>query len=282
MKLGIHVSIGGGLKESVARAKLVGCETFQIFTSNPKGWDFKIRSTEEIEEFRNSAQDVGIDTIFGHMIYLTNLASNNPYIYTNSINSLISGLVLADKAGLQGVITHIGSHGGRGTKDGIERVANALKQALLTTEGKVPVILETDAGPGSHLGANFSDIAEIIKKVGSEKVKVCLDTCHVFAAGYDVSTDEGLEKTLAEFNALIGLDRLVVVHLNDSKGKLGSHLDRHEEIGKGEIGLEAFRRIINHPELKDLPGIVETPDNKDTVTVEKLSIDTLKELRESI
>lgn len=280
MLLGVHVSTSGGLHEAVKRAKGVGCETFQIFTSNPKGWEFKVRSEEEILEFKNSAREAGIDTIFGHMIYLTNLASNNPYIYTNSINSLISGLVLAEKAGLTGVITHIGSHGGRGSKDGVERVSNALKQALLTTESKVPVILETDAGPGSHMGATFKEIGQIIKKVGSDQVKVCLDTCHVYAAGYNVSTDEGLEKTLAEFNAEIGLDRLVVLHLNDSKGTLGSHLDRHEEIGKGEIGLEAFRRIINHPKLKNLPGIVETPDNKATAEVEKLSIDTLKELRE--
>jgi deoxyribonuclease IV len=192
---------------------------------------------------------------------------------------LISGLVLAEKAGFNGVITHIGSHGGRGTEDGVERVAEALKQALLSTGGKVPIILETDAGSGSHLGAKFAEIGAIIKKVDSPQVKVCLDTCHVYAAGYDISTDEGLEKTLAEFSAEIGLDRLVVMHLNDSKGALGSHLDRHEEIGKGEIGLEAFERIINHQELKDLPGIVETPDNKDTIQAEKLSIDTLKEMR---
>lgn len=280
MRLGVHVSSAGSLKESVIRAEGVGCEVFQIFTSNPKGWYFKVRSDEEIMDYKAELQRSGIGPVFGHLIYLANFASNNPYIYTNSINSLISALVLAEKAGFEGVITHIGSHGGRGVADGVERVANALKQAIETTGGKVPVILETDAGPGSHLGAKFLEIGQIIKKAGPKlNIKVCLDTCHVYAAGYDVATDAGLEKTLAEFQAEIGLDRLVVLHLNDSKGELGCHLDRHEEIGKGSIGLEAFRRIINHPELKDLPGIVETPDNKDTVQAEKLSIDTLKELR---
>lgn len=279
MILGAHVSTAGGLAQSVNRANSIGAETFQIFTSNPKGWDFNIRSAEEIENFKKAKTESGIQTVFGHLIYLANLASNNPYIYTNSINALISGLVLAEKTGMSGVICHIGSHGGRGTKDGIERVSEALKQALETTGSKVPIILETDAGAGSHLGANFNEIGQIIKSVGSEQVKVCLDTCHVFAAGYDVSNDVGLEKTLAEFQAEIGLNRLVVLHLNDSKGDLGSKLDRHEEIGKGRIGLEAFERIVNHPELKDLPGIVETPDNKDTAAVEKLSIDTLKDLR---
>jgi deoxyribonuclease IV len=279
MLLGVHVSTAGGLPEAVKRAQKVGCETFQIFTSNPKGWQFNIRSEEEIAEFKNSAKAADINTIFGHLIYLANLASNNPYIYENSVNSLISALVLAEKAGFAGVITHIGSHGGRGSEDGVKRVSEALKQALLSTKTNVPIILETDAGPGAHMGASFAEIGQIIKAVGSDDIKVCLDTCHVYAAGYDVATDEGLEKTLAEFNAEIGLDRLVVLHLNDSKGTLGSHLDRHEEIGKGEIGLEAFERIINHPKLKDLPGIVETPDNKDTFEAEKLSIDILKELR---
>jgi deoxyribonuclease IV len=279
MILGAHVSTSGGLPQAVVRANQIGAETFQIFTSNPRGWNFNVRGETEITDFRNSAKEAGIDTIFGHLIYLANLASNDPYIYTNSINSLISGLVLAERAGLRGVICHIGSHGGRGTEDGIERVSEALRQVLRTTGGKVPIILETDAGAGSHLGANFKEIGQIIKATNSDRVLVCLDTCHVFAAGYDVSTDEGLEKTLAEFQAEIGLSKLAVLHLNDSKGELGSHLDRHEEIGKGQIGLKAFERIVNHPELKDLPGIVETPDNKDTATVEKLSIDTLKEMR---
>jgi len=279
MKLGVHVSSAGKLVEAVRRAEAVGCETFQIFTSNPKGWDFRVRTEEEILEYKKELTQSGIGPVYGHLIYLANLASNNPYIYTNSLNGLISGLVLAKNSGFAGVICHIGSHGGRGSKDGIARVSAALKQALATTQEQVDVILETDAGAGSHLGSNFAEIGAIIKKTGSEHIKVCLDTCHVYAAGYDIATDEGLEKTMAEFKVEIGLDRLAVIHLNDSKGTLGSHLGRHEEIGKGEIGLSAFERIVNHSDFVDLPGIVETPDNKDTISAEKLSIDTLKELR---
>jgi deoxyribonuclease-4 len=251
----------------------------QVFTSNPKGWSFNVRSTEEIDDFRKALTKSDISSVFGHTIYLTNLASNNPYIYTNSINSLISGLVLADKAGLSGVVTHIGSHGGTGAREGIERVANALKQALTATKGTVPILLETDAGSGFHLGASFKEVGEIVKKTGSDRIGVCLDTCHIYAAGYDITSKSGVDKVLAEFEKYIGLDRLAVLHLNDSKGKLGSHLDRHEEIGKGEIGLSAFRYIVNHPKLRHLCGVVETPDNKDTASAERLSIDTLKKLR---
>lgn len=279
MRLGAHISITGDLIKSLERAKSVGCETMQLFTSNPKGWDFKIRPEDEIEEFCDKSKSYGITPIFGHMIYLTNLASTNPYIYTNSINSLISGLTLAERACWNGVITHIGSHGGKGAETGIKQIVNALKQALGTTKEAVPIILETDAGSGNHLGAKFNEIAEIIKQVGSRKIKVCFDTCHSFAAGYDIRTAELLDKTLSEFDKTIGLDLLTILHLNDSKGDFGSHVDRHEEIGKGKIGIKAFLNIVNHPKLKDLPGIIETPDNKDTAETERSSLNILKGLR---
>jgi len=279
MRLGVHVSIAGSLLDSLDRAKAVGCETMQVFTSNPKGWDFKIRPEEEIKKFCELTKKTDIEPVFGHMIYLTNLASDNPYIYTNSINSLISGLVLAQKACFAGVITHIGSHGGRGEKDGTERIVNALTQALNSTGEKVPIILETDAGSGNHMGASFKQITEIIKQVDSDAIKVCLDTAHIFAAGYDIRTPKMFDKTLEEFDKIIGVEKLAVLHLNDSRSDLGSRVDRHEEIGEGKIGLEAFRYIVNHPKLTHLSGIVETPDNKDAIQTEKSSLEILKELR---
>lgn len=279
MKLGSHVSSSGSLTFSVSRAKAVGCECFQVFTSNPKGWDFRIRTDEEIKEFKTGLDDAGIKDVFGHTIYLVNFASSNPYIYTNSINSLISGLVLAQKAGFCGVVTHIGSHGGTGVNEGIERVVNALTQAINITEGKIPILLETDAGSGNHIGSKFSEIGKIIKKTRSDSVGVCLDTCHIFAAEYDITSKEKFDKMLIEFDKEIGLKNLGVLHLNDSKGDIGSHIDRHEEIGKGNIGVEMFRYIVNHPKLSHLCGIVETPDNKDTIKAEKLSLDILKDLR---
>lgn len=278
MKIGAHVSIGGELSNALETGRAIGCETIQIFTSNPKGWDFKIRPEEEIAKFCENQKKTGITSVFGHMIYLTNLASDNPYIHTNSINALISGLTLAEKACFAGVITHIGSHGGKGVEKGTVQVVEALKQVLESTNSKIPIILETDAGPGNHVGAKFSEIADIIKKVGSDNLKVCLDTCHIFAAGYDIRTPKAFDKVLAEFDKTIGLDRLCVLHINDSKGDLGSHIDRHEIIGQGKIGLETFRHIVNHPKLKNLSGIVETPDIKGFGD-EKHSVDILKSLR---
>lgn len=280
MNIGAHVSIGGELSQAIKNGQACGCESIQIFTSNPKGWDFKIRSEKEISDFCENLKNSEIKSVWGHMIYLTNLASNNPYIYTNSINALISGLTLAQRACFSGVITHIGSHGGRGEEEGLKQVVNAVRQALATTEEKIPIILEVDAGPGNHLGAKFEHLAEIIKQVGSPNVKVCLDTCHAFAAGYDLRTQKAIDKTIDEFDRIIGLENLAVLHLNDSKGDLGSHLDRHEIIGQGKIGIEAFRHIVNHPKLKHLTGIVETPDLKG-LSDEKHSIDILKNLRKS-
>lgn len=282
MKLGAHIGISGGLPKAADMAHLVGCEAIQIFTSNPQGWNFTVRSDEEIESFKTKLKEYKIEYAVGHAIYLINIASSNPYIYTNSINSLISGLVLAERAGLNGVVLHVGSHTGSGFEKGIEQITNALDQALTSTEGKVPILLETDAGSGNRIGCKFSDIGLILKKLNkhphSSSLLVCLDTCHIFASGYDIRTESGLDDVIAEFDRGIGLDKLALIHLNDSMGELGSNKDRHEIIGEGQIGLEAFGRIINHPKLKHLPGIIETPDTK-TLADEDISLKRLKSLR---
>lgn len=282
MLLGAHIGIGGGLPAAADSAKLVGCEAIQIFTSNPQGWRFTVRADDEIALFREKLKEYNIGYAVGHSIYLINIASSNPYIYTNSINSLISGLVLAERAGLDGVVTHVGSHTGSGWERGIDQIVNALHQALTTTEGKVPILLETDAGSGNRIGCQFSDIGTIIKKLADhphqESIKVCLDTCHIFASGYEIRTKAGLDKTLDEFDKEIGLERLALIHLNDSIGGLGSNRDRHEVIGNGEIGLKAFEMIVNHPKLKDIPGIIETPDSR-TLADEDTSLKRLKALR---
>jgi deoxyribonuclease IV len=278
MRLGAHVSSSGRLANSLKNGSLIDCEIIQIFTSNPRGWTFKVREEEEIAEFLSLKSQSSIESVYGHAIYLTNLASNNPLIYENSVKSLVSGLLLSDEASLEGVITHIGSHGGDGVKKGIERVARALSQVLAATK-ESKIILETDSGSGNHLGGNFKEIGQILKMVGSKRISVCLDTCHIFAAGYDIKTSQGLETTLEEFEKEIGLKNLKVLHLNDSKGTMGSKRDRHEEIGKGEIGIEAFERIVNHPMLRKLDGIIETPDNKEASSLENFSLKTLKGLR---
>ncbi len=282
MILGAHIGVSGGLAKAADLAHLVGCEAIQIFTSNPQGWKFTIRTDEEIERFKSKIKKYNIKYTVGHSIYLINIASPNPYIYTNSINSLISGLVLARKADLNGVVIHVGSHTGSGFENGIEQIVNALDQALTTTEGSIPILLETDAGSGNRIGCKFSDIGLIFKKMEkhqhNKSLRVCLDTCHVFASGYPIHTQRGLEKTLTEFDKEIGLSKLDLIHLNDSKGEFGSNKDRHEVVGEGLIGLEAFERIINHPKLKDIPGIIETPDTK-TLADEDTSLKRLKSLR---
>lgn len=279
MILGAHVPISGGLDKAADTGKLLGCEAIQIFTSNPKGWDFSVRSEAEINRFKAKVKSGGIKKVFGHSIYLVNIASSNPYIYTNSINSLISGMVLAQKADFDGVVIHVGSHKGKGYETGIKQIVNALKQIIGTVGEKTPILLETDAGSGDRVGCKFEDLQDIISRVKSKCLGVCLDTCHIFASGYDVKTEKGLEKTIKDFDRIIGLEKLALIHLNDSKGELGSNLDRHEIIGEGEIGLDAFRRIINHPELKHLPGIVETPDRR-TFADENISLKRLKDIRE--
>lgn len=278
MKLGAHVSSAGELSSAVKIGAGFGSEVIQVFTSNPKGWNFKVRTEEEIKAFNDELKKSDIKEVFGHSIYLSNLASPNNYIYTNSINNLVSGLVLAQKVGFRGVVTHIGSFTGTDHKTGLMRVINALKQASAITENKVQLILETDSGAGNHLGGKFGEIADILKELPDVNLGVCLDTCHIFVAGYDISTPQKFDKVLAEFDKIIGLDRLTVIHLNDSKGALGSHLDRHEEIGKGFIGGETFKHIVNHPKLSRLAGIVETPDNKGA-DAERSSLKLLKDFR---
>lgn len=275
MKLGAHVSTSGGLKNTVQRALNINCDSFQIFTSNPRVWEFHKRSEEELKAFASEIKEKKLSSSIGHSIYLVNLASKNPFIYTNSINSLTQGLDFAHKTGLLGVVTHIGSGEG---KEALERVVNALKQALGVTEEKIPILLETDAGSGAHIGTRFEEIAEIIKLVGSTKIKVCFDTAHVFAAGYDISGKK-IANVLDEFDKVIGIEKLAAFHLNDSKSDLGSKVDRHEEIGKGKIGLETFDFLVNDKRFKDIPGVVETPDNKDYERREKLSLDVLRELK---
>lgn len=278
MKLGAHLGISGGLPKAADQAHLVGCEALQVFTSNPKGWNFNVRSDDEIESFKSKIKEYKIEYVVGHSIYLINIASPNPYIYTSSINSLISGLVMAEKASFDGVVTHIGSHTGSGYEPGMKQILNALEQVLNTTRGAVPILLETDAGSGHRIGCKFSDIGQIIKSLNSDAIQVCLDTCHSFVSGYEMRTEKGLEKTLAEFDKEIGLEKLALIHLNDSKGDLGSNLDRHEIIGEGFLGLETFEMIVNHPKLKHLPGVIETPDTK-SLADEDISLKRLKKLR---
>ncbi len=235
-----------------------GCDAIQIFPGPPQQWGTPPVSPDEIEEFRLKKKESGIDPVIIHSIYLVNLAAPNDSIFKRSIGSLVSTLVRADEIGAFAVVTHIGNHKGKGEEFGVRRIASAIGAVLERFQGEAMLLLETTAGSGTSIGHTFQQFGSVFSSSGfPEKLGFCLDTCHVYAAGYDLSSEEGLERTLTEIDENIGLERLRLIHLNDSASDLGSRIDRHAHIGEGRIGLDGFRRVINHPLLRDLPAILE-------------------------
>ncbi len=263
MLLGAHVSISGSIALSVDRARELGCTTFQIFTRNPRGWISKRLKDEEVEEFVRKRREAGYEVVVAHMPYLPNIASPEPLSWRRSVKSLSEELERSETLGLNYLVCHIGSHMGKGVEKGVAQVARAVNNTLSKVESRCMILLENMAGQRNSVGAYFPQIGDILDKVSDERrVGVCLDTCHLYAAGYDIATEEGVEKTLSDFDDSVGLKKLKVLHLNDSKGKLGSHLDRHEHIGRGYIGEKGFQLIVNHKKLRDLPMILETPQDE--------------------
>jgi len=261
MKLGCHIKISGGLVKAVDRAKERGCDIMQIFVSNPRGWKQSDMLPDDIALFRSRCEEEGILPVFVHTIYLINLAAPDDGIWNRSINSLVMNMEAADRVGSAAVVTHLGSHGGEGEEFGMERIIKALETVLSRGNGRVPVLLETTAGSGNSVGHTFGQLGRILRAFsGDKRLGLCFDTCHAFAAGYELRTPEGLDETLGELDREVGLQRLQLVHANDSKGDRGSRLDRHQHIGEGFLGMEAFRHMVNHPALRDLPWILETPE----------------------
>ncbi len=266
MRLGCHVQISGGLGKAVERAVERGCETIQVFVSNPRGWKQSDILPGDIDTFREGCREAGIEPVFVHTIYLINLAAPEGEVRERSLAALIMNMEAAARLGSAAVVTHLGSHGGDGEEEGIRRVVKAVGEALRRGPRGVPLLLETTAGSGNGVGHRFEQLGEIVRSFpGEERLGVCLDTCHVFAAGYEVRTRRGLEATLRELDREVGLGRLRLVHANDSRGDLGSRVDRHEHIGEGRIGMEGFSILARHPVLRELPWILETPE----MTVER-------------
>lgn len=262
-KVGAHVSAAVSLELSFKRAKDIGAQCTQIFVSPPQQWTQTPHEKSEVLRYREEMKKCGISSNFIHGTYLINLASDNLDHLKKSIDWLSYGLDLAGKLGMEGVIFHTGSHKGSGLSQTINQItkaiANILNKATPTSDATPYLILENSAGGGNSIGSKLSELGQIIKLVGEGKLKVCLDTCHAYAAGYDVKSPIGLRSTLEEFEQEIGLNNLVAIHANDSKFDLGSAKDRHENIGEGFIGKEGFENIINHPKLKHLPFILEVP-----------------------
>lgn len=262
--LGAHVSIAGSIDRAVDRAIDIGCSgTFQIFTRNPRGWKFKKLDEDEVRLFKQKVSS-GVFTVpVGHMPYLPNLASPSKQLYERSVKILLAEVERCGQLGMPYLAVHLGSHMGKGLDLGIQRVADACRLAIEKVGNDVTILLENMAGQKNSVGSRFEEIRKIIDLVGEDRrVAVCFDTCHAFAAGYDLRNEDAVDKTVEEFDSTIGLKLLKVVHVNDSKGGLGSHLDRHEHVGMGTIGEEGFRAIFHHKALRELPFILETPEDK--------------------
>jgi deoxyribonuclease-4 len=248
---------------SVDRAVELGCTTFQIFTRNPRGWTYTKLKKAEVDEFRRKSEAAGFSVAMAHMPYLPNIASPKKDIYEKSVRSLVAELERCGALGLELLVVHVGSHLGAGLEKGVEQVANAVNRAVEAVDNQVKVLLENMAGQRNSCGSRFEDIAEILSRVkNADRVGVCLDTCHLLAAGYDIRSEEAVEATISRFDKVVGLSRLWAVHLNDSKGALGSGLDRHEHIGMGNIGENGFKAFINHPAIRDKPMVIETPEDE--------------------
>ncbi len=281
VRLGAHMSIAGGVDRAPLRGRQVGCDTIQLFTKSNRQWRAKRLSDQEVEAFKANLAATGIGPVVAHDCYLVNLASPRGSMWKRSVAAFREELVRAERLGIPYLVTHPGSHGGAGEADGTRRVAEALNvlHAALPRRGGVQVLLETTAGQGTSLGSRFEQLAAILAQVEqADRVGVCLDTCHVFAAGYDLRSPDGYRKTLDQMEACLGLARLKAIHLNDSKGELGSRVDRHDHIGKGRLGLAAFRRILNDPRLRHVPMILETPKDDDPVRADRRNLARLRRL----
>ena len=257
-RIGAHVV--GGVKSGVAKAREIGAESLQIFVGSPQTWRSPNPKATEMEAFRAAVDADGLAPLFVHGVYLVNLAAERPDNYEKSVRCLTEQVTWAGRVGASGLIFHPGSAGSASYEEALGRVVAGLERVLSEAEGEAQVVLEVCAGQGKTLGTTFRQLADMIEGVGGPaRLAVCWDTCHLFAAGYDISAADGLERTIEEMDRVLGLERLVAIHANDSKVPLGSGRDRHENIGHGHIGEAAFERMLRHPVLDGVPFVLEVP-----------------------
>ena len=284
MKLGAHVSTAGGIDKAIGRAVEVGCEAIQIFGSPPQSWAFKPAPESQILAFREQGEEAGIASVFFHAVYLINLGSPVPTNVEKGIESLVNYMTLAEAVGAGGVIFHPGSHKGAGYNAILQQTVSSIERVLERSPVGPSLTIENTAGMGQHIGASFDELGRIMATVQPgyrHRLKICLDTQHCFAAGYNVSTKDGLEGTLAEFDERIGLENLVAVHANDSKCPLGGGVDRHENIGQGHIGIQGFENIMSNPAFKDVPFFLEVP-GFESQGPDRKNLEILKEIRSRV
>jgi deoxyribonuclease IV len=259
-QLGLHVSSAGSLDLAFDRAIEVGATTFQIFTRNPNQWKFNPIPDEVVTAFLEKRKSSGIRRVVDHMPYLPNLASPEKTFQAPSRETLDAEVKRCDELGIDYLVIHLGSHRGGGTMLGVRNIAEAVNRALGKSEGESMILLENMAGQKNSVGARFEELKLIIDRVKQDgRVGVCFDSCHAFAAGFDLKNEEAVERTMGLFEECVGYDRLKAIHLNDSKGDLGSNLDRHENVGKGKIGAKGLRALLHFKGITDRPIILETP-----------------------
>jgi len=262
-QLGFHVSISGSIDLSVDRALEAGCTTFQIFTRNPRGWNFKPLDESEAAIFSEKRKKAGFKTVVVHMPYLPNLSASDKIYAKKSRASLREEVSRCGILGVDYVVAHIGSHMGKGTMVGVRNVAEACNEALDANPNSTTILIENMAGQKNCVGARFEELRLIMDGVKhKDRIGVCFDTCHAFAAGFDLSTRDGVEGTLELFDSTVGLSNMKVVHLNDSKGPLGGNLDRHEHVGMGRIGADGFRAFLHYGRVSSLPLLMEVPQDE--------------------
>jgi deoxyribonuclease IV len=260
-RIGAHLSIAGGVPRAVDRAKASRCEALQIFTKSAGQWRARVLPSDEIELFRRRVRETGIAPVIAHNSYLINVATAQRDLRKQSIAALGEELDRAEALGLAGLVMHPGSYTSGTERDGLRLIAEALDELLAARpHSRTMILLEHTAGQGTNLGHRFEHLAEIISRLaGTPRVGVCIDTCHLLAAGYDICSPEGYARTFTEFDRIVGLERIKAFHLNDSKKPCGSRVDRHEHIGKGCLGLDPFRWLLNDPRFADHAMLLETP-----------------------
>ena len=283
IRVGFHVSIAGGISNSVNNAKKLGCTAFQIFSGNPRSWATKPLPPDEVESFKNrlSASCIEKSSVVVHMPYLPNLSGPPGVLYEKSVKILVEELQRCNALGISYLVIHLGSHMGRGSNSGIDQLVNAMTTTTAQSKSSsaVMILLENNAGQRNSIGSTLEELRLILDRLDSPKqFGVCIDTCHLFSSGYDLRTKDGVNKVIEKFKDIVGIKELKVVHLNDSKGTLGSNLDRHEHIGLGLIGIEGLAAFLNYPEVKTLPIIMETPIDKRRGNEQnlKVTLDTLR------
>lgn len=278
MKIGAHVRTAGGVDLAIDRAQEMGAETIQVFSGAPQAWRRKTYKPGELESYKKKVAETGIEPAFIHGLYLVNLASQNPDLLAKSLDALTEEMNAAHLIGARGVIFHLGSHKGAGYEQCVEQLIANVGKVLDATPDDTWLVLENSAGQGGSIGSTFSELGRILRDSGSDRVKVCIDTQHAFAAGHDWTTKEGTAKAMDEFDKEVGAANLVAVHANDSKCELAGGRDRHENIGDGHIGREGFLNILSHHAFSTVPFLLEVPGFEDTGPDAK-NVEILKSLR---